>query len=117
MCSQFECDPSKKFQCANKRCIPLWQICNKFDECGDGSDENNHTLCKKYPMPCIPGQYKCANDHCIEMSKVCDHVDSCGDFSDEKGCHKGVCDAATRGGCQHNCSIVGEGAYICACPR
>lgn len=34
MCSQFECDPSKKFQCTNKRCIPLWQICNGFDECG-----------------------------------------------------------------------------------
>ncbi|KAF7489353.1 hypothetical protein SSS_07649 [Sarcoptes scabiei] len=117
MCQNFECDPSKKFQCHNKKCIPLWLICNGFDECGDGSDENNHTLCRKWPTLCSSNQYKCANDRCIEMSKVCDHFDDCGDLSDEKGCHQGVCDSTTKGGCQHNCSSIGSDSYICVCPR
>lgn len=120
MCQNFECDLSRKFQCRNKRCIPLWQICNGQDDCGDGSDENNHTLCRRWPLPCLASQYKCANEQCIPMEKVCDHVDDCGDLSDEKGCHKGTCNKETKGGCQHNCTSIGtpsEGGYICVCPR
>ena len=117
MCQNFECDLTRKFQCNNKRCIPLWQICNGQDECGDGSDENNHTLCRKWPLPCLANQFKCGNEQCIAMEKVCDHNDDCGDLSDEKGCHKGVCNRETKGNCQHNCTAVGDGGYICVCPR
>ena len=105
------------FQCKNKKCIPLWQICNGYDECGDGSDENNHTLCRRWPTTCASNQFKCTNDKCIDLTKVCDHFDDCGDLSDEKGCHQGVCNRETKGGCQHNCSTIGEGSYICICPR
>lgn len=117
MCQNFQCDRTRKFQCANKRCIPLWQICNGEDECGDGSDENNHTLCKKWPHPCLSTQFKCANDQCISMEKVCNHNDDCGDLSDEKGCHQGTCNKQTKGGCQHNCTTLTGGGYICVCPR
>ncbi|XP_015791351.1 low-density lipoprotein receptor-related protein 2 [Tetranychus urticae] len=117
ICSNFTCDVTRKFQCHNNKCIPLWQICNGEDDCGDGSDENNHTLCRKYPVHCLPNQYKCANDLCIPLDKTCDHQDDCGDLSDERGCHEGECSPIHRGGCAHNCTSVGEGGYICTCPR
>lgn len=116
MCQDFQCDQSRKFQCLNNKCIPLWQICNNEDDCGDGSDENNHTLCKRWPVPCFSNQFKCANDKCISHEQVCDHNDDCGDLSDEKGCHQGKCMKEDRGGCQHNCTTLPSGGYICTCP-
>lgn len=118
MCQTFDCDVARKFQCNNRKCIFLWQVCNALDDCGDGSDENNHTLCRKWPLPCREGQFKCSHNHkCIDKAKVCDHNDDCGDLSDELGCHLGVCDAETKGGCAHNCTLIGEGSFICVCPR
>ena len=116
MCQDFQCDQSRKFQCLNNKCIPLWQICNNEDDCGDGSDENNHTLCKRWPVPCFSNQFKCANDKCISHEQVCDHNDDCGDLTDEKGCHQGKCTKEDRGGCQHNCTTLPSGGYICTCP-
>ncbi|RWS16465.1 low-density lipoprotein receptor-related protein 2-like protein [Dinothrombium tinctorium] len=117
LCQNFQCDLKRKFQCQNKRCIPLWQICNDKDDCGDGSDENNHTLCRKWPIPCTANQFKCTNERCISLDKLCDHQDDCGDLSDEKGCHTGTCTKQDRGGCQHNCTALSGGGYICTCPR
>lgn len=51
------------------------------------------------------------------MSQVCDHKDDCGDLSDERGCHQGECNPVHRGGCEHNCTSVGDGGYICTCPK
>ena len=61
----------------------------QVDNCGDGSDENNHDYCdaQRNDM-CIMGQFKCANKQCIEGSSVCDDIDDCGDATDEIGCHK-----------------------------
>lgn len=42
-----------------------------IDNCGDGSDENNHTLCGAKIKPCDPQtQYTCANKKCVERNQV-----------------------------------------------
>jgi hypothetical protein len=44
-----------------------------LDNCGDGSDENNMTLCATRQKPCDPqSQYQCANKKCIERVQICD---------------------------------------------
>ena len=83
------CDPHRRFRCANHKCIPKYQICDQIDNCGDGSDENNMTMCANRIKPCDPiNEYMCANKNCISRLQVCDHTDHCGDLSDELGCRK-----------------------------
>ena len=33
------CDPSTKYQCANKQCVEKTQVCDFSNDCGDSSDE------------------------------------------------------------------------------
>ncbi|KAF4524946.1 hypothetical protein B566_EDAN012702 [Ephemera danica] len=88
-----------------------------MDNCGDGSDENNMTLCASRAKPCnLYAEYQCANRKCIDKARVCDFADDCGDASDELGCHHSkTCSEATRGGCEHHCMNLTDGGYICAC--
>lgn len=94
-----------------------------MDNCGDGSDENNMTLCANRPRPCpnIFSDFKCANGNCVKRDKICNLQDDCGDRSDEKGCHEeGKCEdetSGTRGGCQHRCNNLPGGGYLCLCDR
>jgi low density lipoprotein-related protein 2 len=117
VCSNLNCDKTRRFQCDNKKCIPRYQICDGVDNCGDGSDENNHTLCASRIKPCDPiNQYQCANKKCVEKNQVCDFSDDCGDKSDELGCHHtNTCTDLTRGGCEHHCTNLTDGGYICSC--
>ncbi|XP_076344763.1 low-density lipoprotein receptor-related protein-like [Tachypleus tridentatus] len=69
------------------------------------------------PTPCDDTSFQCANHKCISRGKICDHEDDCGDKSDENGCYTGACDTDTRGGCQHNCTALEQGGYLCFCPR
>lgn len=85
----FNCDTLQRFQCNNHRCIPRYQICDGVDNCGDGSDENNSTVCLLRVKPCNrETEFQCANKKCIESTKVCDYGDDCGDASDELGCRE-----------------------------
>lgn len=84
----YTCNTLRRFQCNNHKCIPLYQKCDGIDNCGDGSDENNMTICSRRPRPSIFNEFRCANEKCIEAEKICNHVDDCGDNSDELGCRK-----------------------------
>ncbi|XP_060535234.1 low-density lipoprotein receptor-related protein 2 [Cylas formicarius] len=117
LCDNFNCDSLKRYQCGNRRCIPRYQLCDGVDNCGDGTDENNMTLCATKTKPCdAVAEFKCANSRCVDRKRVCDFADDCGDSSDELGCHhNNVCSDSTRGGCEHTCTNLTGGGYICAC--
>ncbi|XP_013781727.1 low-density lipoprotein receptor-related protein 2-like [Limulus polyphemus] len=117
LCRNYKCDSSRRFQCMNDHCIPHWKLCNGVDDCGDSSDENNHTLCGILSIPCDETEFQCVNQKCIPRTKVCNHEDDCGDMSDENGCHIGSCNTITHGGCQHGCTTLNKGGYICVCPK
>lgn len=86
----YTCNTLRRFQCNNHKCIPLYQKCDGIDNCGDGSDENNMTICSHRPRPCIFTEFRCANEKCIAADKICNHADDCGDSSDELGCRKWI---------------------------
>lgn len=62
-------------------------VCNGEDNCGDASDENNHTLCHAQ-APLSHCQFVCDNKRCVNDNQVCNYQDDCGDGSDEQGCRK-----------------------------
>ncbi|VVD04124.1 unnamed protein product [Leptidea sinapis] len=117
ICTNFNCDTLRRFHCDNHRCVPRYQVCDGIDNCGDGSDENNMTLCAARTKPCDPlTQFQCANKRCVSRQALCDHNDDCADGSDERGCHFAQsCTPADKGGCEHLCTNVTGGGYICTC--
>uniref|UniRef100_A0A3B5QVA8 Low density lipoprotein receptor-related protein 2b n=1 Tax=Xiphophorus maculatus TaxID=8083 RepID=A0A3B5QVA8_XIPMA len=74
---------SNQFTCptwypGHPRCVPLNAVCDRVNDCGDGSDELN---CK-YDT-CSSSQFTCGNGACIPASYTCDGSNDCLDGSDE----------------------------------
>lgn len=69
-----------QFQCSNNLCLSLALKCDGYDDCGDGSDENN---CK-----CTLSQLRCKNSLCKPKFWECDGANDCGDNTDEDNCEK-----------------------------
>ncbi|XP_069472259.1 low-density lipoprotein receptor-related protein 2 isoform X2 [Ambystoma mexicanum] len=115
LCLDIPCDPPFRFRCDNNRCIYRHELCNHLDDCGDGSDEKEEHCRAPTPAPCTTEEYKCANGHCVALHNVCDHYDDCGDHTDETGCNRGVGRTCSENICEHNCTDLREGGFICRC--
>ena len=68
------------FRCRNEHCIPNPWLCNRVNDCQDGSDELGCDECNK------TDNFRCWNGRCIPQSAVCDAYNDCGDGSDETFC-------------------------------
>ncbi|XP_032148954.1 low-density lipoprotein receptor-related protein 2 isoform X4 [Sapajus apella] len=76
-CTRRTCSENE-FICAYGLCIPAVFRCDRYNDCGDYSDERSCS----YPT-CQENQFTCQNGRCISKSFVCDEDNDCGDGSDE----------------------------------
>lgn len=95
---------SYQFACSNGRCIPASYRCDRDNDCGDFSDEQN---C--YYSTCLDYQFKCrSSGQCISSSLRCNRNNDCGDNSDEEVC--AYC-TSTQFTCANNRCI--SRLYVC----
>ncbi|CAL8343607.1 unnamed protein product [Boreogadus saida] len=115
LCLDIPCEGAFRFRCDNNRCVYSHELCNTVDDCGDGSDEKPENCREPTPGPCSEEQYKCGNGQCVPQQYVCDDYDDCGDQSDELGCVNGSARSCSEDLCEHNCTDVTGGGFLCSC--
>ncbi|NWU34611.1 LRP2 protein, partial [Hylia prasina] len=115
LCLDIACESPFRFRCENNRCIYSHELCNQEDDCGDGSDEKEEHCIEPTPRPCKTEEFKCSNGNCIPLHYVCDNYDDCGDHFDEMGCNSGRERTCAENICEHNCTNLNEGGFICSC--
>ncbi|XP_019409279.1 PREDICTED: low-density lipoprotein receptor-related protein 2 [Crocodylus porosus] len=115
LCLSIPCESPFRFRCENNRCIYSHELCNQEDDCGDGSDEKEEHCKDPTPRPCTAEEFKCSNGNCILLRYVCDNYDDCGDHFDETGCNAGTERTCAENICEHNCTHLNEGGFICSC--
>ncbi|CAF3360715.1 unnamed protein product [Rotaria sp. Silwood1] len=70
----------REFTCnTTGNCIPLEWVCDKTQDCDDGSDEFN--------CNCTSDDFFCTSGQCIKPSYRCDGLPQCRDGSDELNCN------------------------------
>ncbi|XP_014679192.1 PREDICTED: LOW QUALITY PROTEIN: low-density lipoprotein receptor-related protein 1-like, partial [Priapulus caudatus] len=82
-CEQGTCGPMH-FACRNGHCIPIYNVCNNVNDCGDASDE---VMCLQECDNAT--EFRCGGDpdkpsHCVPLEQVCDGEYNCNDRSDEE---------------------------------
>lgn len=85
------------FQCANKKCVPYWWMCDGVNDCGDNSDElacpsepttpSTVTPFTVPPSVCQTHQFRCSSGNCIQDSWLCDGIRDCDGGEDEENCN------------------------------
>uniref|UniRef100_A0A672N2Y4 Low-density lipoprotein receptor-related protein 2-like n=1 Tax=Sinocyclocheilus grahami TaxID=75366 RepID=A0A672N2Y4_SINGR len=115
LCLDISCDPPFRFRCDNTRCIYSHELCNSIDDCGDGTDERPEHCVTPTHGPCSGDEYKCGNGQCIPLQYACDDYDDCEDQTDELGCYYGHGRTCSENLCEHNCTDLSTGGFICSC--
>uniref|UniRef100_A0A4W3HU78 Low-density lipoprotein receptor-related protein 2 n=1 Tax=Callorhinchus milii TaxID=7868 RepID=A0A4W3HU78_CALMI len=115
LCLEISCDAAFRFRCDNNRCVYSHELCNGIDDCGDESDEKEEHCQPPTHGPCTTEQYKCGNGYCIPLAYVCDNYGDCPDQSDEFGCFYGTTRSCAENLCEHNCTDLPKGGFICFC--
>ncbi|XP_030060902.1 suppressor of tumorigenicity 14 protein [Microcaecilia unicolor] len=68
----------KQFRCMDRTCVPLWNQCDGWKYCPDGTDEQR--------CGCDSGEASCGNGKCQHVSRKCTGNGICGSDSDENDC-------------------------------